>query len=290
MKRILVPLDGTRDAEAALPVLRTLIGRRPAGIVLLTSVLPLPPVHAEPSGVLFPADNRIEEGAETYLKSLAQSLTGEGHSARILIRRGSPVETILDVAATENVTMIAMATQGRRGLNRLLFPSVAERVARRAPIPVLVMRSAGLPLEPAFNRIVLALADEESLGVLPAVIDIAVDHASEVVIVHVVDDWNERAAFPHLAFDRAMEALTDAGLHHRCAVRTGEAAHQILAAARLHRAGLIAMASHGRCGLARLFRGSVAERALRDACVPLLIARARKTEAAAEPVKRIAVA
>jgi nucleotide-binding universal stress UspA family protein len=69
-------------------------------------------------------------------------------------------------------------------------------------------------------------------------------------------------------------------------VDRGEPVAEILKAARFHGADLIAMATHGRTGLSRLFGGSVTERILREAEVPMLVVRARKASKAKARARR----
>lgn len=69
------------------------------------------------------------------------ALAAEGVSAQVRLEVGVPWEAIVCVAGDEGAEMIVMGTHGRTGLDRLLLGSVAERVVRRAPCPVLTVRS-----------------------------------------------------------------------------------------------------------------------------------------------------
>jgi len=64
----------------------------------------------------------------------------QGVKAKIMIERGSIVETIIEVAARENVNMIVIGSKGLTGLRKILLGSVAERVTKSAPCPVLIVR------------------------------------------------------------------------------------------------------------------------------------------------------
>lgn len=66
-----------------------------------------------------------------------------GVSARQMLRVGAPVDELLAAAGEEQADMIVIGTHGRTGLDRLLLGSVAERVVRRAPCPVLTVRPSG---------------------------------------------------------------------------------------------------------------------------------------------------
>jgi nucleotide-binding universal stress UspA family protein len=133
-ERILVPLDGFKAAEAILPFAAKVAGPLDAEVLLLH-------VIADRRGeFVFPT--RAE--AEEYLDSLAKELADKGIRVRTGIRfgSGSAPGAILAAARVLDADLIAMATEGRTGLNRLLLGSVAEAVLREAPIPVLMVRTA----------------------------------------------------------------------------------------------------------------------------------------------------
>ena len=74
------------------------------------------------------------------LAARAAALAGDGVTARAVVKVGVAWEEIVRLAAEEHADMIVMGTQGRTGLDRLLLGSVAERVIRQAPCPVLTVR------------------------------------------------------------------------------------------------------------------------------------------------------
>jgi nucleotide-binding universal stress UspA family protein len=78
--------------------------------------------------------------AEDTLAQRATALAAEGVTARGVVRVGAPWSEIVNLAREEHADMIVMGTQGRTGLDRLLLGSVAERVIRQAPCPVLTVR------------------------------------------------------------------------------------------------------------------------------------------------------
>jgi nucleotide-binding universal stress UspA family protein len=78
--------------------------------------------------------------ATDALATRATALAAEGVPARAVVKVGVAWEEIVRLAAEEQAAMIVMGTQERSGLERLLLGSVAERVIRRAPCPVLTVR------------------------------------------------------------------------------------------------------------------------------------------------------
>ena len=78
--------------------------------------------------------------AAAIIAARAAALAAEGVTARAVVRAGVPWREIVHLAAEEHADMIVMGTQGRTGLEHLLLGSVAERVVRTAPCPVLTVR------------------------------------------------------------------------------------------------------------------------------------------------------
>lgn len=144
-KRILVPLDGSSLSERALPAARALAQKFESHVILLR-VLDIPTPTAPTShpevaiGWVREARQHAHEEAESYLEAIQEALCKAGIDTRILLRDRSPAEDILDVAGAEDIDVIVMSTHGRSGLGRWAFGSVAEKVARHSPCPVLLVR------------------------------------------------------------------------------------------------------------------------------------------------------
>lgn len=148
-QRILVPLDGTDQAAAALPVATELARRFGAALLLLEMV----PERREALGLaadvasgamtdpnVFGAQVTAREAvAESYISAVAEQLTADGLDARFAIGTGDEDKGIIQAAIREQVDLIVMATQPRRGLGRLLFGSTTDDVVHHSPVPVLVV-------------------------------------------------------------------------------------------------------------------------------------------------------
>lgn len=78
--------------------------------------------------------------ADETLERRAAAIRGQGITTRWLRRAGVPFQEIVETAAAEQADLIVIGTHGRSGLNRLLLGSVADRVIRLAPCPVLAVR------------------------------------------------------------------------------------------------------------------------------------------------------
>jgi nucleotide-binding universal stress UspA family protein len=175
LQKILVPLDGSELAEAAIPYVKE-IGRRCEQLeVVLLQVVRLPQGRSAPvykrQDAAFPAmmadspadletarypiyrDQEIESAraeVEAALTPTAQQLRSDDISVRIAVAFGRPAQEIVDFAEREDIDLIAMSTHGRSGLSRWILGSVADKVLRGTQLPVLLVRPPGIvgPLFP----------------------------------------------------------------------------------------------------------------------------------------------
>jgi nucleotide-binding universal stress UspA family protein len=141
MMRIVCPTDFSESAERAVRQAASLAKSLGAEVVLV-HVASEAQLWRE--GVMTPALRRVFEAQRKWaadaLAERVVALAAEGTLARSVVRAGAAWEEIVRVAAEEHADMIVMGTQGRTGLERFMLGSVAERVIRRAPCPVLTLR------------------------------------------------------------------------------------------------------------------------------------------------------
>lgn len=147
--RILVPLDGTDEARAALPVAAEL-ARRFGAVMLLLEMVPTGDATlgmaanvasgalTDPSVYGAEVDAR-ERAAEGYIAAVAQEWAQQGLDVSYSVGVGSESAGIVEAARTEAADLIVMATHARSGLGRLVFGSVTDEVLRRAHVPVLAI-------------------------------------------------------------------------------------------------------------------------------------------------------
>ncbi len=143
-RKVMVPLDGSRTAECALPHMQAVVtGCGVADVVLLRVIGPLP----APGYVVITEHDRArleaEHGAEAarYLETIAKRLADEGLSVDTDTAEGDATESIVDYADKHGVDLIVMATHGRTGIGRFMMGSVAERVVRHSNVPILLVRA-----------------------------------------------------------------------------------------------------------------------------------------------------
>lgn len=141
MRRILFPTDFSEAAESAEREAARLAGASGAELVLLhvASEAPLwgETLYTAKVRDVFESQRRWAEDA---LAVRVAALAAAGVPARAVVRSGVAWEEIVRTAADEQADMIVIGTHGRTGLERIFLGSVAERVLRQAPCPVLTVR------------------------------------------------------------------------------------------------------------------------------------------------------
>jgi len=144
--KILVPLDGSDLAEAALETAVDLLNAQPTAMLVLLRA-------AEPSMPL--ADDRVEDRAravreaESYLNGVAAGLREGGiRRVKTCVWYGPAAPTIVEAAEAEKANLIVMSSHGRGGAGRLIFGSVAESVLHGTRTPILLVRDTSAPVLP----------------------------------------------------------------------------------------------------------------------------------------------
>jgi nucleotide-binding universal stress UspA family protein len=133
----LVPIDFSPDAEYALEYAVGLARTLQAKLTLLHVLEPLVgSVEIMPAPFLQGLEDKVTEAMLPY----HARVTATGLACDYTIVHGVPFQVIIDTARTAHMDLIIMGTHGRTGLRHVLIGSVAERVVRLAPCPVLVVR------------------------------------------------------------------------------------------------------------------------------------------------------
>jgi nucleotide-binding universal stress UspA family protein len=269
-ERIVVALDGSPASEVVLGPLEQLIESHPAELILthISGLVPAYPAEGIPALVPDPASD--------YLAGLERRFAHRRPPVRIVDRSGTPVSGILEVARDEKATLIAMATHGRRGLERLIFGSVTELVLRDSPVPVLAIRIAP-ELQPRLPLTTLLVpldgSVESQSAVLPA-LELARQFGARIVLLRAIDPAQESFVDAEHGLQAICGGLVASGAIGHAFVVEGKPTPSILAACAEHAIDMIVMATHGRTGLARLQGGSVTEEVLRESPVPMVVVRA----------------
>lgn len=141
---ILVPLDGSPLAEAALPKALELAEVSGARVLLLRAaethtLLPRDPTEAQV---------KVVSEAESYLARVRKRLTRHGRvTVETAVWYGPAARAIVEAARIRKVDQIVMTTHGRSGVRRLLLGSVAESVRRGTATPLLLLRTEGAAVQ-----------------------------------------------------------------------------------------------------------------------------------------------
>jgi nucleotide-binding universal stress UspA family protein len=142
VQRIVVALDGSELAEAALPEAERFARTMNASILLVRAVVPPAILHGgEIVPGALPVLDELETEASQYLERTAERVRAHGVEVDLKVAAGIPAEVLLDVANDNGADLIVMTTHGRSGLDRWMFGSVADAVVRHGELPVLVIRS-----------------------------------------------------------------------------------------------------------------------------------------------------
>jgi nucleotide-binding universal stress UspA family protein len=164
-KKILVPLDGSKLAEAALPHVEELVRGCDTEEVILVSVTERVQGYRAVKGSAEPlvlsgggwgsaiqpplqrlvpeAFGKKEKQAQKYLDRIARKLEAKGINVSTEVLLWKPAEAIVDYANQSGCDLIVMASHGRSGPSRWAHGSVADKVLRSSCIPVLMVRAPG---------------------------------------------------------------------------------------------------------------------------------------------------
>jgi nucleotide-binding universal stress UspA family protein len=294
----LVPLDGSPEAAQAVSYARTLL---PAGgRLILLHVLPDSDLLLSRLLGLLQAVPDDKDGECAIARALLEQEITKANDGQLAwqpeVVRGEPATEILRAVSRLRADVIVLTTHGRGALGRAIFGSVADRVARTAPVPVLLVRP--VPEQPhqgaaTIRRLVLPL-DGSPLAeqALPVATELAERLQVPGHLVRVVNvaallapatglaapDWSPEVYDDVVGTARTEAAdyltaiaarLTGAGVETTSAVLDGSPFASIAAATSAD--DLVIMSSHGRGGALRWLLGSVAEKLVREAPVPVLL-------------------
>jgi len=140
-KKILVPLDGSAEAEGVLPLVKDELAPEGEGVLLHV----LPPFKSQGVGEHVVLGTQLEETerakALAYLKRIVSQLGDGSDRWRCeVVVTSSVAAGIVDLATREEVELIAMYTHDRKGLAKLIKGSIAEKVQKKAPIEVQIFK------------------------------------------------------------------------------------------------------------------------------------------------------
>jgi len=293
-KHLLVPLDGSRLAEASLPAAVYLAGTFGALVTLFHVI-----ERGAPQEIHGDLHLRDPQEARKYLDSVAaRSFTQEIH-----VERHVHCDQVNDVARSIaehegelDSDLIVMCTHGRGGLRGFMYGRIAQQVAGLGTTPVLLVPPVTIGVAPAFSckRMLVTLDGnpdhEEGLTVAANLAKILGAELCLLMVVHTVNtlsgeqaatakilpsatqvllDMAEQDAKKYL--HRHISTLQDAGVTATADVRRGDPVTAIVSAAEQMRADLIVLATHGKTGMDAFWSGSATPNIASRSAIPLLL-------------------
>jgi nucleotide-binding universal stress UspA family protein len=292
-RNILVPLDGSTLGEQALP--HALGIARRAG-----ATLHLVHVHTMDLSVLaeFPSDKPLDDAIQkaelAYLDTAVTRIAATWDGAvNMALRDGVIVTALHDYALEHTIDLVVLTSHGRGGIVRAWLGSTADLLVRTLSVPVLIVRPQDKPpnlwLSPNIEHILVPL-DGSPLGeqVLGPALDVGGDALRTLTLLHTVEPIAPE--YMGLGYGEVMQRvqreteersrhylaqvaarLHGPGLMVHTHVEVGAPASSALYYAEANGVDLIALATHGRGGLARFVIGSIADKVARGAHLPVLL-------------------
>jgi nucleotide-binding universal stress UspA family protein len=286
-QKLVVPVDFSEHAEAALDAALALAKTSKATVHLVHAYeIPLgtiPPYGVEvPQALLI----GVRDAAARRLEKAADKVRASGVACEAHLSHGPTATTIAETAKQLGADLIVMGTRGLTGLKHVLLGSVAERVVRTAPCPVLTLKSDGAAFTRPQRILVPTDFSEQARPALDLAIELAREHGASIHVLHAYElptsvtmaygiavpqsvwDGVQEAAAKELA--KVVERVKSAGVPVTSQLVTAPAADSIADAATAQRSDVIVMATRGLTGVKHVLLGSVAERTLRIAPCPVL--------------------
>ncbi len=137
MKQILLPLQSSSDAEAAIRFLQLKPFHDEVEVTLLNVLPSTEPPWPNKTAAAEKLEEQALQSARGYIDGVVERLRAIGYQARGIAKLGTPSDMILQEAATRRSDLILMGTSGRQGITRFVLGSVSHAVLHKMPCPVL---------------------------------------------------------------------------------------------------------------------------------------------------------
>jgi len=289
-ERILVPTDFSDGSDHALTLARSLARRFQAELHLL-HVRQIPDDPGLDSDLLDEVERLLKPG-DTRAAKLLDQLSGDEGALRCeghVESRDSVPSAIVEMVGSLGCDLVVMGTHGRRGFKHLLMGSVAEKVMRLSPVPVLTTRESSERHDRAPESILVGLDfSQHSLQAVRSAATWARALRAEVTLLHSIQPlvYHEAYALEDYHGDvwervirRCYDSLEEvagkhlSGLSYSTAVVQSHADQGITRCALEQKCDLVVLATRGLSGLEHAIVGSVAERVVRSSPAPVLTVR-----------------
>ncbi len=231
---------------------------------------------------------KLEGEAMGKIKAMLPAELLDDGSVIPIVRFGKPFMEIIQIAEEKKVDLLAVGTKGKAGVDRVILGSVAERIARKAGCPVMVVRGKKYV---GFKRIIVPvdLSDCSRIALEYAVAT-AKAHKSKLTILHVYEESfvepyvnaanseeeageiiKEIEQVNETKYDEFLKTVDLSGVEYEKLLKKGIPAFDIVEIAREQQANLIVMGTHGRSGIRHILIGSTAEEVVRTVHCDIII-------------------
>jgi nucleotide-binding universal stress UspA family protein len=289
LKKILVPLDGSKLGELALNYATELAMSMNSEVYLVC--------------VCDRVDEKYRNMCSAYLDKVSEGLRASLQEAIILpkvqtiVVEGQPDAKILDYAIENNINLIVMVSHGHSGIMPWATGSTASKIIQKSVIPILLIRASDtVDIKPAsglFGKILVPLDGSTiSESVLPYVKEIAAQNKSEIVLLRVLEQGQHVRTIGGLDYfaytDQQVEEmrqeivaylneinqkLATEGFTVKILAKTGDVAKVIIETIIQEDVSIVAMSSHGKSAAIKWVLGSVSNKILQAGKKPLLLVR-----------------
>ena len=281
---ILFPTDYSEGSEYAFYLASELAMARGARLLVVHVVEP--PVYTGEFATPPPPVEAFRDRVDEWLKECR--LPGRLQHIESRVVEGFAWEEIVRAAQDSRCDLIVMRSEGKTGIGRTLLGSVAERVARQAPCPVLICKEAqgkgiDVPTQTALSLFPTILVPSDLSDRSQEAFSVAMSLAglgSRLIVQHVITAVEHASPEARSAVLKRLHDLYPASNSVSMVYRLsgGEPVEEIRRAAEDTHCNLVVMSSHGRKGVNRLLMGSVAESVFRAVSVSVLIVHSARPE------------
>ncbi len=285
---ILVPTDGSSPANRAIDAAMSIATRTDAtvhGVYVLD-------LREVPASIAVDLEQLFSEEGRRALATVEDAGSEAGiQPVTATVKASASIhEAILKYADEHDVELIVMGSHGRSGIDRFLLGSVTERTVRASAIPVLTIKETPLPAD-LESVLIPTDGSRGSMAAASHAIDLATAFGAAVHVVHSIDltvgggelatgpVYSEFERIGRESVDEVIEQAEQAGVDRiESSILTGSAGRAIVKYATDRDIDVVVIGTHGRSGLDRWLLGSVAEKVVRTAPMPVMTVNVRARE------------
>lgn len=300
IERLLVPTDFSEASSHALPHALEIARKFKAEVIMIHVRTPFPGSSGQPEHEFFDGA-KYEAYVERELEERSKEAGPEIQIRTAVKHNISAASGILEFAQENDMDMVVMGTHGGSALAHFFLGSVAEKVVRYSPVPVLTVAPSRSDYrqDAVYKRILVPFDfSKHSRDAAKSAKLISDRYGARLQVVYVIEQevlpghhraWKESVSrdAPELAAEAEkalVDGLGEAGIHDvevcvEVGTGDGKAHTSIVRFAKDHEADLIVMGTHGLSGFERMLLGSTTERVVRIAPCPVLTLHLHNAEA-----------